>query len=92
MGLDTALKYTIRIGIFLVGISALRIIGWAINEYLPWNILLVFFTILRNTVDLFNFMWDIDALWETFGYTLQIIIALYTFKASMVVVRFFNEK
>lgn len=90
--LDTTLKFAGRIGLILIIISGLTILGNTINNFLVWEYLIIFFSIIRNIGEIFSFIIDTDTLWKLVGYTIIIRIAILIFKVTANIANFFNEK
>lgn len=80
-----------NIGLFALVITGLSALGWGINALIPWQWLTYIFTIIRNLIDLLNFIWDIQTMWTLIGKVIAILILYWIFRATMTGIRFFRE-
>jgi len=86
------IKILKQVGLLGLIIGALLILGTAINAIIPWSWLTNLFIIIRKTTIIFDFMWDMDTLFTLVAISLSIQVALWLYRATVVVVNFFNEK
>lgn len=88
---NEAIKSLIRLGM-LIGLGGLLLsIGSQFNQYIPFEMLTIFFAIIRRTAELFSFIWDIDTLWLLVGYAFVIQVLKATLKAFMAILNFFKN-
>jgi len=67
-------------------------LGTTVNAIIPWIWLTHFFTILRSTMGMFDFIWDIDTLFTLVGLVFAVEIAYWAFRGSMTAVRYLRHK
>jgi len=80
-----------KIALIGVYILVLTTLGNVINNLIPWDYLTTFFALIRNLVLIFDFMWDTTTLLQLVGYVFLIQVAIWIYKASVFVIKFFNK-
>lgn len=88
----TIIKILQRIALMSSITGALLLLGYTINHVVPWVWLTYFFVLLRQLLSIFSFMWDTNTLITLVAISFSVQVAIWAFKATMVVVAFFNEK
>lgn len=80
--------------IALIGlvIAALGLLGSVINTLIPWIWITYFFVLLKNLLTMIDFTFNTTLLWSMLGLSLTAFIALWTFKASIFVIEWFNNR
>lgn len=90
--LKRLLKISDRVALMGLVLSGLLALGYALNQVIPWIWLTYFFVILRRLLLLFDFMWDTNTLITLVAISFSVQVIIWSFKATMAVVAFFNEK
>jgi len=88
--IDTILTSLKTLAIIVCIVGLLTALGLGISVYLPWSYLGIGFTLLYQTLMLFNFMFDVPILWQYMGYGLLILIVFSIYKAGIAVVSRFT--
>lgn len=89
---DTILKHALRIGLVSSILAGLYGIGVFVSGIIKIEFLTSFFVIIRNVVLPFDFIVDIPTFFIVFGAIIYSQVAFWTFKASMMIIHFFNEQ
>jgi len=85
------IQILIRIGFIALIIGALAIFGRVVNEFLSWSFLVTFFAVVRNLLNMLNWLIDIPTLVLLITITLSIEVAYWIYEASVVVTKFFRN-
>lgn len=77
----------------LIGATAagLIILGNTLDRYINWDWLTHLFKIIRNAVELTDFIIDTDTLFLLIGYSFLIQVAVWGFKLTLYLVDYFRK-
>jgi len=71
-------------------ITALSVLGGAINSFFAWDWLTSFFGIIRSYASVFDFMFDTTTLWILVGYSFLIEASIWLLRGTILIIRYFK--
>jgi len=80
----------IKVGIFSGIITVLYVLGVAINNIFPWNYLTLFFTVIRQMLNLVSWLIDTDTLLLLVGLSFGVKIAFWSYTMAVRVLSHFR--
>jgi len=79
-----------NIGLISLIVAFMQTAGLAINNFVNWQWLVYFFTIIRKTTALFGFFIDLPTLYTTAGIILTIYTIYWSWRAGYIVIKWFR--
>lgn len=92
--MNEVVKILKNIALISIVILMLSGLGTLINNAIGigWDYLTDFFSIIKRTVNIIDFMWDTDTLWLLIGINLTIQIILVSYDATITIINRFSRK
>jgi len=86
------IRFFIKMAIIGITITALVLLGKAVEGLIIWSWLTSIFAIIRHVALLFDYMWDMDTTFQLVAYIFLLEIAYWAFESRTIVIKFFKPK
>lgn len=80
-----------KVSITIIIVSAILLLGTAINSLVPWIWLTYFFVIIQHLLNLFGWLYDMPTLIKLIGYSYLILGAYWIYRGTMIFVKLFEK-